>query len=280
MDARPQARSSQSLAEGGLTERAFKQPLYVPSWLRGATMFWTLTAFLLRDFLRSPWLWFDLLGVGVTHLFFFSSTPDRTAFFTVTYFSTLILAAMTTAGIFSRANHPHSYPILARRVSKTTYVGSALLAAWIVGILTYVLASALVYLRYGMLVPEGPPDWLNAGTLVSGSLPLVVGLACVTGLMALVANFVSPFGVRLLVLGVIALGVMAFDPRSFPIENLRGMVAVMPPLLAPIVGALRFATDAQPDSVARGSLLVVAAYATTIIGLVWWISARREVVIE
>ncbi|MEO5954005.1 MAG: hypothetical protein ABIQ44_16200, partial [Chloroflexia bacterium] len=123
-------------------------------------------------------------------------------------------------------------------------------------------------------------QWLTLGVLVSGALPVAVGTACVVGLMALISNFVSPFGVRLLVLGIIALGVMAFDPRSFPIENLRSLVAVMPPLLAPIVGAIRFATDVQPDAVARASLLVVAAYATTISGLVWLISSRREVVIE
>jgi hypothetical protein len=125
-----------------------------------------------------------------------------------------------------------------------------------------------------------PPQWLTPNVLLGGILPVAVGAACVVGVMALIANFVSPFGVRLLVLGIIALGVMAFDPRSFPVENLRSVVAVMPPLLAPVVGAIRFASDVQPDSVARASLLVVAAYATTLGGLVWWLSSRREIVIE
>jgi hypothetical protein len=157
-----------------------------------------------------------------------------------------------------------------------------MLASWLVGIMVYALSALLVYARYVTFAPASPirTEWLNLGTLVSGSLPVAVGLACVVGLMALVANFVSPFGVRLLVLGVIALGVMAFDPHSFPIENLRPLIEVMPPLLAPLIGALRFATDAQPDAVARASLLLVAAYATTIIGVVWWLSTRRDIVIE
>jgi hypothetical protein len=272
----------ENTGRGELAESAFKQPTYVPGWLRGATISGTLLSFLLRDFARSPWSWFNLLGLGLTHVLFFGNAPDRAAFFAVAYISTLALAAISTGGIFSRANHPHSYPILARQVSKTTYVAVGLIASWLVGMVNYGLSALLVFLRYSVFVPEGSvvPPWLDAPALASGSLPVAVGLACVVGLMTLVSNFVSPFGVRLLILAVIALGVMAFDPRSFPIENLRPFIEVMPPLLAPLVGALRFATDTQPDSVARASLLLVAGYATTIIGLVWWLSARRDVVIE
>jgi hypothetical protein len=282
MGARPLNRPLEGRSTEGITESAFKQPLYVPNRLRGASVFSTLTAFLLRDFARGPWLWLNLVGVLLTHLIFFGNAPNRAAFFAVTYITTLVLAALTTGSIFSRANHAHTYPILARRISKTTYVAAGMLASWLIGILAYGLAALLVLLRYGVFVPDGstPPEWLNPGTLATGSLPVAVGVACVVALMTLVANFVSPFGVRLLVLGVIALGVMAFDPRSFPIENLRPFIQVTPPLLAPLVGALRFATDTHPDSVARASLLLVAGYTTTIIGLVWWLSSRREVVIE
>jgi hypothetical protein len=269
-----------SPGEGELTERAFKQPLYVPGWLRGATVFATLTTFLLRDFARSPWIWVNLVGVGITHLLFFGNAPDRATYFAVTYVSTLVLAAFTTGGIFSRTNHTHTYPILARRVSKATYVAAALVASWIASMFAYALSALAVWVRYGLLAPDNSLQWLTPLELAKGSVPIAVAAAFVAGLMALVANFVSPFGVRLLVLGAIALGVMAFDPRSFPIENLRPAIALMPPILAPLIGALHFATDAQPDAVARASLLVVAAYATTIIGLVWWLSARREVVIE
>ncbi len=267
-------------AQGGQIERPFKQPVYVPDWLRGTSIFATLTTFILKDFARSPWIWLNIVGVGIAHLLSFGSAPDRGAFFSVTYLSTLVLAALDTAGIFSRANHPHTYPILARRVSKSTYVAAGLLSAWIVGILTFGLAALAVFIRYSVLAPVNNVQWLDLSTLLRGILPVAVGLACMVGLMALVANFVSPFGVRLLVLAVITLGVMAFDPRTFPIENLRPFVEVIPPLLAPLVGALHFATDTQPDTVARASLLVVSAYATTIIGVVWWLSSRREIVIE
>jgi hypothetical protein len=73
---------------------------------------------------------------------------------------------------------------------------------------------------------------------------------------------------------------MAFDPRSFPIENLRPVMARIPPLFAPVIGAIQYAGSADPDTVARASLLTVAAFATTIIGIIWWLSARGEVAVE
>lgn len=282
MGARLHNRALGSKAESELTESAFKQPMHVPGWLRWINTYWTLALFLMRDFVRSPWVWVNVVGVILTHLIFLGGAPDRPAFFAVVYVSTLVLATLTAAGIFSRSNHPHTYAILVRGISKAGYVTVCMLVAWLISVLTYGLAALLVFVRYAVLVPQDatPPQWLTPNVLLLGVLPVGVGAACAVGLMALIANFVSPFGVRLLVLGVIALGVMAFDPRSFPIENLRPFVSVMPPLLAPIVGAVRFATDVQPDAVARASLLVVAAYATTIIGLVWWLSSKREVVIE
>lgn len=265
---------------GGVTERSFRQPLYVPDALRSLTVFSTLLLFILRDYIRSSWFWVTVVGVLFTHLIFFGNAPDRSAFFGVTYMTTLLLTMLVTGGIFSRANHRHSYPILARQVSKPMYVGAALLASWIVGVASYIAAALLVLLRYRLLSQPGASEWFNTGPLLVGLLPVVVSVACMAGLMALISNLVSPFGIRLIVLGVIALGVMVFDPRSFPIENLRPFLEAMPPLLAPLVGAVRFGIDAQPDTVARASLVIVAGYATTLIALVWWMSARRDVVID
>jgi hypothetical protein len=84
----------------------------------------------------------------------------------------------------------------------------------------------------------------------------------------------------MITLAVMTVSVMAFDPRSFPIENLRSIMARIPLLFAPVLGAIQYAANDQPDTVARASLLTVAAFATTLIGLVWWLSARGEVVLE
>src|SRR5215203_6971282 len=116
----------------GLNEGSFKKPMYVSNRLRGITTFSTLATFLMRDFLRSPLLWVNLVGVVLTHLLFFGNAPDRPAFFAVAYASTLGLAVLSTAGIFSRANHPHSYPILARQVTKSGYVATVMFVSWVV----------------------------------------------------------------------------------------------------------------------------------------------------
>ena len=262
------------------TTDSFRAPLLMPAWWRGASAFLTLLLFFLRDFVRSPWVWFNVVGAVLSHLFFFANTPSRDSFFSVTYITTLLLSALITAGIFSRANHPHTYHILARRISKTTFVAAGMFAAWIIGMLTYVLAALLVVLRYKLLATEGGPDWLTLSTLVIGSITIAVGAAFAVALMTLLSNFVSSFTVRMITLAVMTISVMAFDPRSFPIENLRTVMARIPPLFAPVIGAIQYAASADPDTVARASLLTVAAFATTIIGIIWWLSARGEVVLE
>ena len=220
------------------------------------------------------WAWFS------AHLFFFANTPSRDSFFSVTYITTLLLSALTTAGIFSRANHPHTYHILARRISKTSFVAAGMFASWIIGLLTYVLAALLVVLRYKLLAGDSGPDWLMLNTLVLGSITIAVGALFAVALMTLLSNFVASFTVRMITLAVMTISVMAFDPRSFPIENLRPLMARIPPLFAPVIGAIQYAAGADPDTVARASLLTVAAFATTIIGIIWWLSARGEVAVE
>jgi hypothetical protein len=264
----------------GAPADSFRAPLLMPAWWRGASTFLTLLFFFLRDFVRSPWVWFNTVGVLLAHLFFFANTPSRDSFFSVTYITTLLLSALTTAGIFSRANHPHTYHILARRVSKTTFVAAGMFAAWIIGMLTYVLAALLVLLRYKLLASDSSPDWLTLNTLALGSITIAVGALFAVALMTLLSNFVSSFTVRMITLAVMTISVMAFDPRSFPIENLRPVMERIPPLFAPVIGAIQYAASANPDTVARASLLTVAAFATTTIGIVWWLSARGEVAVE
>jgi hypothetical protein len=264
----------------GATADSFRAPLRTPAWWRGASAFVTLLFFFLRDFVRSPWVWFNVVGVVLFHLFFFANSPSRDSFFSVTYITTLLLSALTTAGIFSRANHPHTYHILARRISKTTFVAAGMSAAWIIGMLTYVLAALLVALRYNVLASDDGPDWLTPSTLVLGGITIAVGATFAVALMTLLSNFVASFTVRMVTLAVMTISVMAFDPRSFPIENLRPIMARIPPLFAPVIGAIQYAGSADPDTVARASLLTVAAFATTIIGIIWWLSARGEVAVE
>jgi hypothetical protein len=264
----------------GVTADSFRKPLLVPAWWRGTSTFLTLLLLFLRDFVRSPWVWFNVGGVVLAHLVFFGNTPSRGNFFSVAYVTTLLLSALSTSGIFSRANHRHTYPILARRISKTSFVAAGMLASWIMGMLTYVLTGLLVMVRYKVLAAGGGAGWLTWETMATGSVTIAVGAIFAVALMTLLSNFVSSFLVRMITLAVMTISVMAFDPRSFPIENLQPIMARIPPLFAPVIGAIQYASNENPDTVGRASVLTVAAFATTITGIIWWLSARGEVVVE
>ena len=81
-------------------------------------------------------------------------------------------------------------------------------------------------------------------------------------------------------LGILAIFVMAFDPRTFPLPFLTPFIERMPPVLAPILGALHFATDPSPDSLAIASVAILAAYTSTILSIVLGCSTRREIVLD
>lgn len=262
------------------TEARVETPVYVQGWLRGPAMFWTLTTFLLKDFVRSAWGVANLIIIAAAHLILFGDAPTRGQFFNSMYLVALGLAALNTAVVFARANHPHTYHILARPITRTAFITAALLASWVVSVAAYLLSALLVVLRYGPVFREDTTGWLSAGALQAGSIALIVGMTFVVSLMALLSNFVSPFWVRFLVLGLIALLVMAFDPRSFPVEQARPWVKMVPPVLAPVFGAVRYATEPAPDALAIASIIVVASYATLILALVLWLSTRRELELE
>jgi hypothetical protein len=95
-------------------------------------------------------------------------------------------------------------------------------------------------------------------------------------LLALLSNFVAPFGLRLVVLAIVALMVMSFDARNFLIEQLRPVVQYLPPFVAPVAGALRFATDQALEPLSIVSLVMVSAYAVALLAIVLWLTARRE----
>ncbi|MEO8288080.1 MAG: hypothetical protein ABI670_16755 [Chloroflexota bacterium] len=260
---------------------ALRGAQYVAPWWRGGSVFWALMWFILRDFLRSPWLALNMLSLAGVQLFLLGPDPSRSQFFSVVYLVTLLLAGLNTMGIFSRANSAQTYAILARPVSRGNYTTASMLAAWLVSIAGYVVTVVLAYLRFGPQMHQASdPGWFTLSTFLAASIPIVVGVTFAVSLMALLSAFVAPFFVRLGVLAVIVLLVMAFDPRSFPIEAARPLVDKIPPLLGPIAGALRYAIDSPPDAIAIASVIILAAYTTTLLALVLWLSSRREVELD
>ncbi len=252
----------------------------VPGWLRPFSLFGTLLGFVIRDFFRSPWAVFNVLAIIFLQFFWPEANPTRAQFFSLIYLFMLAISALNTMAIFSRANGPQTYPILARPVTRTAYIVASICAAWLVSALTYLVLTALAFLRYGPPFQTPAPDWLGFSAYLSASIPMVVGIAFAVSLMSLLVAFVAPFWVRFLALAIIAILVMSFDPRNFPVPFLQGFVEKIPPLLAPIAGALRFATDTPIDALSFVSVVILAAYTSTCLALVLWLSTRREIVLE
>jgi hypothetical protein len=264
------------MASNSVSER----PTFVPGWLRGISLSCTLLWFVMRDFFRSPWLFLNALAIVFAQLFLLNSEPTRARYFGIVYLLMLALAAMNTMALFSRANGSHTYPILARPMTRTTYVAATILAAWVVSLLSYLVMTLLVYLRYGPPLNDPGPEWLGLTTYLAASIAVVVGITFAVSLMSLLSAFVTPFWLRLFFLAVIALFVMSFDPRTFPLPFLSPVVEHIPPVLAPVAGALRFATDATPDALARASVIILTAYSSTILAMVLWLSTRREIILD
>lgn len=268
------------MAASGTANRAGERAVLVPWWLRGPSLFFTVFWFVVRDFIRSSWLYVNIAVILLVHLFMLGGDPKRGPYFGAAYMVMLALSSVNTLVIFSRANAAHTYSILARPVTRTTYIMASMLAAWCVSILSYAVFSALFFLRYGPPLHTPAPDWLALQPYLGASIPVLVAITFMMSLMTLLAAFVSPFWVRLVVLGLITLLVMSFDPRTFPLPFMRGIIERIPPVLAPIAGALRFATESPPDSLARASLIILIAYTLTLQAFILWLSTRREVVLD
>jgi hypothetical protein len=253
---------------------------------RGPLVFWTLLRFVLSDYARSPWLPINLLVVALVHLLLFTYSPDLSHFFGVEYAMALVLGGVNAAALFSRANRPETYPILARPVPRASFVGALMLAAWLLTVLAHLISSAAVAVRFGGLLglqAGGAPSatlWRDVLAYLNGSLPVVAIGALAVSLVAMLSSFVSPSGVRLGLLAVLAVLVMSFDSRNFPIEQLRPYLQQLPPMLAPAAEALKYATEPSPDQVATLSLMLVGVYALVLTAAVLLISSNRELTLD
>jgi hypothetical protein len=238
-----------------------------------------LFLFAWRDYIRSPWAWANLVVLMAVQFIFLSNPPTREEFFGTSYLTVLLLGALNSAAIFSRADHPQTTAILVRPISRAAYVGALWLVALLVTLAGYLATLVAIVLRHGPPLHGINPvnEWMqNLLVFVTGSLPMIAGAGLAVSLLALLSNFVAPFGLRLVVLAIVALMVMSFDARNFLIEQLRPVVQYLPPFVAPVAGALRFATDQTLEPLSVVSLVMVSAYAVALLAIVLWLTARRE----
>ncbi len=249
---------------------------------RGPVPFFNLLSFVVRDYIRSPWPLLNLAILVILHSLFFNYQSSQSHFFAIEYGMVIVIAALTTAGIFARANRAETYAILARPVRRVTLASALLLASWLIALSFHLVSTLIENLRFGrLLTPDAQPMlWRNPATHLTGMLPIMVAAAAAVGLIALLSAFVSSSGVRLGILGALALLVMSFDSKNFPIEAARPFLQQLPPVLAPAAGALKFATEPQPDSIATVSLGLLALYAFLLLAAALWMASQREIILD
>lgn len=242
-------------------------------------VFWKLLGFVLRDYGRTAWVFFNMAVIVAVHALFFKYASGQSHFFGVEYLATGVLAAITGAVIFARANRAESYAILARRVPRASYTGALLLATWIVAAAGYALSAIFDIVIFSPWLTKVPfAAWQTPANYVLGSLPVLLGAAFAACLAAILSSFVSSSTVRLVTMTALALLVMSFDNRNFPVEALRPALQQLPPLLAPLAGALKFTV--QQDSVAVVSLALLAGYTLLMLIAALVLSSSRELILE
>ncbi|HEX8599080.1 MAG TPA: hypothetical protein VF952_11255 [Chloroflexia bacterium] len=242
-------------------------------------VFWKLVRFTLSDYFRTAWVLLNLAILVGVHTLFFQYKSGQSHFFGIEYAATMLQAALTCAVMFARSNRAESYAILARQVSRASYVGAVMLAAWLVAVLAYAL-SALFDLLYFSEWATGQPllDWQTPTNYALGSAPVLVGAAFAVCLVTLLSTFVSTSAVRLGTMTLLAVLVMSFDARNFPFEGVRPMLQNIPPVLAPLAGALKFATE--QDTIATVSLAMLGGYTLLMLIVALALAGSRELVLD
>jgi hypothetical protein len=242
-------------------------------------VFWKLVRFTLRDYFRTAWVFLNLAILVGVHALFFKYKSGQGHFFGIEYAATILQAALTCAIMFSRSNRAESYAILARQVSRASYVGAVILAAWLVALLAYVLSAVFDLIYFSEWVMGQPlADWQTPTNYALGSLPVLVGAAFSVCLVALLSTFVTTSAVRLGTMTLLAVLVMSFDARNFPFEGARPLLQNIPPVLAPLAGALKFATE--QDNVATVSLAMLGGYTLLMLIIALILSGTRELVLD
>lgn len=242
-------------------------------------VFWSLVSFVLRDYMRTAWVFLNIAVLVGIHALFFKYPSGQGHFFGVEYAATAVLAAITGAVIFARANRAESYAILARRVPRASYTGAIMLASWLVAVVGYLISTLFDVAIFSPWLTKSPfQAWQTPTNYLLGSVPVLVAAAFAVCLAGLLSSFVSSSAVRLGTMTALALLVMSFDNRNFPVETLRPILQQLPPVLAPIAGALQFATE--QSSIATVSLALLAGYALLLAIAVLVLSSSRELILE
>jgi hypothetical protein len=249
-------------------------------WMRRTLAF---TRFSLQEYIRSGRILIEIIAMMIAVWLFFwprgSVGAPTSKFFNLGGLFLLGLTIYTTASIMGLGNRPQGYVLLARRLGRRGYIMGLYLAALLVVLLVYLVLSLLfVGLGAGSgTLTMGLKSW------VMGSVPLLLNVALLAAFMTLISPLVLSSGLRLLVLGFLAVALSTdvqkigqFQIGTFlkPIQSLLAL-----PLLPPM-NAFELAIQQSYDRAAIGTLLGQLALTAALIAFALSAFDRRELILS
>ncbi len=169
----------------------------MPSMLR----FLRLMLFIFLDYYRSARIVIEVIATSIFFMIFLRSGTriiDAEYFFTVSSIFIFGLTLYTMSVMLNLSDRPQGYMLLARRLSRASY----LLGFYSTGLV--ILGSVYILMSLATIVLHQPVG-LTVGNWLLGTLPLFLNVSLLGALMLLLSPMVVSSGWRLLILGLIAL---------------------------------------------------------------------------
>jgi ABC-type transport system involved in multi-copper enzyme maturation permease subunit len=241
------------------------------------------TGFTLLEYVRSGRVALEIIATLVAYFVFLRRVGlgmNAEYFFSVTGIYTPALTLYSTAAFIGIGDRPQGYVLLARGVSRATYLLGIFFSALVIVAGSYGLLSILSALF------NRPPD-LDFGGWLLGTLPLLLNIGLLSALMLMLSPLVFTTNWRLFVLGLIALAFSSNFIGGTLLESLpetartllRAAQAILGGPLVPAFYGFQLAVTrdytaptAVANLVAQGSLLI------SLLGLAIYSFSRRDLI--
>lgn len=250
----------------------------MPSMLR----FLRLMLFIFLDYYRSARIVIELIATSIFFMIFLRSGTrniDAEYFFTVSSIFIFGLTLYTMSVMLNLSDRPQGYVLLARRLSRTSY----LLGFYSTGLM--ILSSVYILMSMATIVLYQPVG-LTVGHWLLGTLPLFLNVCLLGALMLILSPMVVSSGWRLLVLGLIALafssnfiGHPILDTLPTTVTNvLAGAQTILSWPLVPAFSG--FALTLSRDYSGSALVIIIAQVSllVTLLGVAVYAFAQRDLI--
>jgi hypothetical protein len=239
--------------------------------------------FTLLEYVRSWRVLIEVIAALATYFLFLrrgAEPLDSDYFFTVAGVFVAVLVLYASSAVISLGDRPHSYLVLAQGLGRAEYLLGLFLSAFVLAAGSYMLLSALTVLL------NRPID-LDFVQWLLGTVPLLLNVGILGGLLLMLSPLVFSAGWRLFVLALIALAFSSnfisgpIFESLFPwLQNLlRAVQSMLGGPLVPIFYGFQLAiTRDYSNATAYANLLAQALLMLSLLGLAVYAFVRRDVI--